>query len=446
MDVSEWLDKETVWYCAVCTHHQTDRTVLAEHDCEYSEPSGSNHVAAVATQSMPDRPAHPDHPTDYVAHTLTTREEQPVRVHLKDEEITIPTAPAPNRGSPPTDTVPCSSFDAVVEFAYIEDGGETLWARFHLPEGEWRRVGLQRHWDHEDADVHGDQRGLELWGSRFDMYDRFDESAYVPPVPDGSPVLTEHDAPGDWPDTPTAPFGSLDLSFYAAYAEDVVDFHNTWEEVKVGEVAAVEPLETLAEWPEEIEYESRVSDWSPPSRHPDIDYDELDPLDQTTDLLDAVFVINRHAKRLSEEGDAAYAQGLGADARAASLRKKALYKTKTVAIHRLVKAAPETVAVRKHTLGGPGVFWLVEFDAGYSFHQPVAAVEDELLNAVCDQSPEEYETTAIDFDASSKTDDLPCSLSTAVARLREDGIEPNDHLDATRVEDYDWGHVLSTEF
>jgi hypothetical protein len=83
----------------------------------------------------------------------------------------------------------------------------------------------------------------------------------------------------------------------------------------------------------------------------------------------------------------------------------------------------------------------------YSFHQPIDAVEPELLQTVTgsdDRSTLPLET--ISFETSSETDLLERSLSDAIGTLRQHDLDPNDHLDATVVEDYDWGYEISTTF
>jgi hypothetical protein len=91
---------------------------------------------------------------DEIAHHLVTNVGSPVRVYLEDGRATIPVEPC-RGGSPPTTTVPLEYFDAVIESAMIEDGGLTLLSMdgLHLPESEWQRTGLERHWRVEDADL-----------------------------------------------------------------------------------------------------------------------------------------------------------------------------------------------------------------------------------------------------------------------------------------------------
>jgi len=52
----------------------------------------------------------------------------------------------------------------------------------------------------------------------------------------------------------------------------------------------------------------------------------------------------------------------------------------------------------------------------------------------------------IDFEASAETDDLDMSLSKAIGILRDHGLEPNEYLDTTSVEDFTVGYAISTTF
>jgi len=298
---------------------------------------------------------------DEIAHTLVTNVGESIRVYLEDGRITVPVEPC-RGGTPVTTTVALDCFDAVVERAAIEDGGLNLFCMdgLHLPESEWRRSGLERHWCADDADLESPffppQRRLEVWASRedalFDAGEPYDFS-HLDGLPEDSPVLTEwaEHATGEYPDRPPVPFERPTLSVDTVRAEGVTDVRG-FDRVEVGRISRVELLDEIDEAPTEPDVEPREVDVSPPSPHPEIDYDALDPLPRSEDLLVALFTINRHAKRLDEQADAAYEHGHGAEARAHALRKRALYRTKTVVLHRLAKSDPDAIRVVRHELDG----------------------------------------------------------------------------------------------
>jgi hypothetical protein len=393
---------------------------------------------------------------DEIAHTLVTNVGEPVRVSLEGGRMTVPTEPC-RGGAPATTTVALDCFDAVVERAAIEDGGLTLFCMdgLHLPGSEWRRSGLERHWWDDDADLESPfftpQRRLEVWASRedalFDAAEPYDFS-HLDDLPEGSPVLTKwaENATDEYPDRPPVPFERPTLSVRAVRAEGVTDVRG-FDRVEVGRIARVDVLDGIGEEPAEPDVEPREVDVSLPSQHPEIDYDALEPLPHSEELLAALFTINRHAKRLGKEANAAYEYGRGAEARAHALRKRALYRTKTVVLHRLAKSDPDAVQVVRHELDGGHELFCLSLDEGYSFHQPLGAVEPALLAATTgNEDRSDLPLDTIDFEASSRTDDLDMSLSRAVAVLRNYDVEPNDYLDATRVEDFTWGSELSTTF
>lgn len=407
---------------------------------------------------------------DTIAHMLVTNVGSPARFFLVDETARIPITPYRDRTGVETTTVPLSSFDAVIERADIDDGGLSLtsFGGIHLPESEWRRIGLEKHWHAEDVDLEAPftdpRRRLELWASREDNLWDVDEPEDPPydhleGIPDDSPLITEWEAQSrdDEPPRPYVSFDRPTLSVYALHAEGAGDPRG-FDRIEVGEIARVDILDAsdLDEWPEDPDIETRGLDvdLTPPPRRPDINYDDLDGLPQTNDILQSIYTINRHAKQLDEQAASAYRADQGAEARAYSLRKRALYRTKTVAIHRLVKADPAAVRIVRHELNGDNETYCLylspvdgDEDREYSFHQPLDAVDPELLRDVTgsdDRSTLPLET--ISFDTTSETDSLERSLSDAISTLRQHDLDPDDYLDATVVEDYDWSYEISTTF
>lgn len=392
---------------------------------------------------------------DEIAHQLVTNVDSPVRIYLEDSTATIPLEPC--RGTTPsTTTVPLEYFDAVIEQASIEDGGLTLFSMdgLHLPESEWSRTGLYRHWRHEDADLADPffppQRKLEIWASREDgLYNATEpyDFSHLDGIPADSPLLLEWKASAteEDPERPPLPFDRPKLSVRAVRAEGVTDVQG-FDRVDVGRIARVEILEAITEQPTNPDIQPREVDFSQPSLHPEIDYEEIDPLPQSKRVLRAVFTINRHAKRLDEEADMAYQCGDGAKARVKALQKRALYRTKTVALHRLGKSEPDSIRVVRHEIDGSYELLCFYF-ADYSFHQPLEAVESELLEATAGSDDRsEIELEEIELEPSSATDSLELSLSEAVEVLRQNGLEPNDYLDSDVVEDFTSGIKISTTF
>lgn len=392
---------------------------------------------------------------DTIAHLLVTNLDEPVRIYLEDGQLTIPTEPC-RGGSPETTTVSIDSFDAIVERAAIEDGGLSLFCMdgLHLPPSEWVRTGLDRHWHADDADLRSPffppRRTLEVWASREDGLHTSEAPytfSHLDGIPSYSPVITEWaaNAPDGYPDRPPVSFDRPTLSVRAIRAEGVTDVRG-FDRIEAGRISRVEPLGSIAEQPTEPDIEPREVDFSAPSRHPEITYEELDPLPQSDELLEAVFTINRHAKRLGAEADTAYQQGDGARARVHAVRKRALYRTKTVAVHRFGTFDPDSIRVARHTLSD-GHELLCFYIGDYSYHQPPAAVEPDFLEAaagVDDRS--ELPAKEITLESSTETATLDRSLSAAISILRDHGIEPNEYLDQRAVKDFTYEFEISTTF
>jgi hypothetical protein len=386
------------------------------------------------------------HP-DKIGHVLSVADGEPVRVYLENGEITAPIEPVKERRGPETATVPCASFDAVVDMVDVADAGETVYARFHLPESEWRRLGLHRHWEKDNAEDWKRERMLEVWLSRFKntSSDEYDSDEYSSPVPSDSPTVTiykEHDFEID---SPPAPFDRPELEFDVATADSVSNYHNARTRRTLGSVKAVEQLESIDEWPEKRDVSPPDGRYEIPPKHPQIDFDGVDPLPIDEDILAAVHAINRHAKRLDGEADRAYEIGEGAEARVKSTQKKALYDSKTVAVHRLTKSDPDSVDLRLHELYEGVEMYCFQFPNDYSFHQPKDAVDDGLLDAV-GWDMDDGVTQEIDFQPSTDVSVLQLSLSEALGILHNHGIDANDHLQTEVVEDYTFGYRMSTTF
>jgi hypothetical protein len=197
---------------------------------------------------------------DAIAHHLVTNVGSPVRVHLKGNLATIPVEPFDGESAPRTEIVPLAYFDAVIEGAEIVDGGLNLFGvnGLHLPESEWRRIGLQKHWRVDSADlqnpVHPPERKLEIWASREEEFyrERPGEPSFdhLEDVPDDSPVVTNwrDQQPSHYPDKPPVAFSSPTLTIDTLTAEGVTDTAGL-NRVEFATVEGIEILDDIAEWP-----------------------------------------------------------------------------------------------------------------------------------------------------------------------------------------------------
>jgi len=448
------VETESMFYCPKCGRTAATVDTLESHECVSLESANTRLQSLFPTSengdSSPSESSAPSlsHP-DVVANRLLENEGDPVRIHLKDAELTIPTEPYQS-GTPETETVPARAFDAVVDRCYNEDAGLSISGRLHLPESEWERLGLGKHWEAEDAQTAGHQRHLELWASREKSMESsgYKEDLYrVPPsVGDDAPILEpyrEYEDNERVPDSPISPLEPTKLTLWVAHAQGSSDGRGL-DRLDVGRIARVEPLPELDEEPEQRE-ETRDSGESPPSsqsRYPTIDYDDMEPLPATDEVLDALYTINRVAKRHGEQGDEAYRRNDGALAKVHSVKKHALYDAKTIALHRLAAPHPDSLTLTRHKLNDDHDHWLFDFGTR-SFHQPARAVANELLEDYGFDTEDE-DATSIEYDSNPGSRDLPLSVEEALGHLLEYGIDANEYLSQTSVAEYEWGFVQAT--
>jgi hypothetical protein len=154
--------------------------------------------------------------------------------------------------------------------------------------------------------------------------------------------------------------------------------------------------------------------------------------------LEALYNINKHAKRYGRRADEDYRVGKGAGAKSNSLKKKALYGAKSVVIKKLVASAGETdrlLGVESHTIDGQPFlcFYFVDENGfEWSFHQPEAEVAPGQLPedvGIDECDPEEFD----DFASSESKDRSKLSLKASLLHLESVGVNANDHLEQTHV-------------
>lgn len=148
---------------------------------------------------------------------------------------------------------------------------------------------------------------------------------------------------------------------------------------------------------------------------------------QVTDqTYEALYNINKHAKRYAKKADESYRNGKKTTARKNSVRKQALYDLKSEVLSRI---KPQADAVEVHQINGQKFYCF--YFADWSFHTPL----DELL-----VNPEtiDDEKTLSDFEKDDSKERSDMSLKAALLHLEETFDESaNDHLEQKRVS---YGH------
>ncbi|MFB6185431.1 MAG: hypothetical protein ABEI86_01000, partial [Halobacteriaceae archaeon] len=136
--------------------------------------------------------------------------------------------------------------------------------------------------------------------------------------------------------------------------------------------------------------------------------------------LEALYQLNIEAKRYADAAENAYSNGLKANARLYSLRKKALYGLKRAILGTLVEDGCIRTA-RCHEIDGKPYYCL--YVGEFSFHTPKDEWENPPLN--CSPSPSKT-LDSFDSDPNNRSDNL--SEREALKRLTEEFETPNNYL------------------
>lgn len=145
--------------------------------------------------------------------------------------------------------------------------------------------------------------------------------------------------------------------------------------------------------------------------------------------LEAVYNLNKHAKKYARLADENYRRGKGATARANSLKKKALYSVKDAALKEILRGQ-EPDRVERHMIDGTP-FWCFYYGE-WSFHLPADRVDHgpfRQLPGLC------ADTAALeDFESAEEKEHSDLSLKACLLHLEVCGINANDHLEETHVQ------------
>lgn len=142
--------------------------------------------------------------------------------------------------------------------------------------------------------------------------------------------------------------------------------------------------------------------------------------------LEALYNLNKHARKYADLAAENYRRGKGGTARSNSLKKKALYGLKSAVLQELVEAAPEAIErVERHVIDGRPFYCLI-FGA-WSFHTPVEEWDGPELSIEDTSDLDDFEKVA----EKARSD---MALKDALLHIqRSVGISANDFLEETHV-------------
>lgn len=144
------------------------------------------------------------------------------------------------------------------------------------------------------------------------------------------------------------------------------------------------------------------------------------------EVLESLYVVNKHAKKYAEQGTENYRRGKKTTAKANSNKKKALYRLKEEVLDRI---QDDVERIERHMIDG-SEFYCLFFD-DFSFHVPVHqySVDGDLV--------EEGVRELDDFEKSSEKEHSDKSLKESLLLLESRyGLNANDYLPEKKLS---WG-------
>lgn len=143
------------------------------------------------------------------------------------------------------------------------------------------------------------------------------------------------------------------------------------------------------------------------------------------DLLEALYNLNKHARRYADLAAENYQRDKGATAKANSIKKSALYDLKDVVLHRLHREC-WVDRVERHVIDDRMYLFFVI--GGWGFHLPADAWSGESLEVADTREVE-------GFKKGSKKERSDMSLKASLLLVqRELGLSANDHLEQRTVQ------------
>jgi hypothetical protein len=145
------------------------------------------------------------------------------------------------------------------------------------------------------------------------------------------------------------------------------------------------------------------------------------------ELMSSLYVVNKHAKQYAEQATKNYQMGKGATAKQNSVRKKSLYKVKSLILEDLTE---QTTDIQIHKIDNQLYYCFIFED--YSFHSPISEHSFSLEKDVEELSG--FETSA------EKT--ISRSLKESLLYITtHTTYNPNDYLEQEYVS-YPSGHYF----
>jgi len=445
----DYIARETTEVrCEICGQIEESKQDFVGVPCSHSDKHayealdiGDGRCVSV-TEELPSETPRLDDVPDKIAETLIDTDHPYVRIDVLGGTLSVPA----EAYTATTHDVQINSFYAYLHDATEEDRGGSFMGLLKISERVAKHLQID--------DVGEDKEPLtsiDIWASRPELALGNELNGYREAP--SAQVLSALGLSNEGPyghhlqeaiedGHPVSPLNPLALQIHYPTSEPSPRLyrshtytHSRYVTESIGQIASSEPV-SRCDVPDYaiVDEEPEQSGPEPPymspfASHPTIGWDTLDPLEPTETIIDALYTINKYAKKEAKNGTDCYRSGEKARAKVHSVRKTALYAVKSIAIHRLVKTDPDNVTVTKHKIDGDE-FWCFCFEVlGQSFHQPVEAVVSDAIDALAhsDGTVESEDVSEIELE-SAVPDDLP-DLKSALETLAADyGIDANDYL------------------
>ncbi|WP_133412167.1 hypothetical protein [Halalkaliarchaeum desulfuricum] len=448
--------------CEICGRIEESEEGLVGVPCSHGEKHvdealdiGDGGCVSVTEVLSSETPRLDDVP-DNIAETLIETDHSYVRIDILGGALSVPAEAYTST----THDVQLNSFYAYLRDATEEDGGGSFMGLLKISEQMARHLQIDNVGEDKEP-----LTSIDIWTSRPELA-LGDELKGYRDAPK-TQVLSALGLSDDGPyihhleeaikeGHPVSPLNPPKLQIHYPTSEPSprsyrshTYTHSRYVTESIGQIAGVEPL-SRSEVPDYsiVDEEPEKKGPEPPyispfASHPTIGWDTLESLEPTETIIDALYTINKYAKEEAENGTKCYKSGEKARAKVHSVRKTALYAVKSIAIHRLVKADPDNVTVKKHEIDG-NEFWCFCFEAfGQSFHQPVEAVVSDAIDTIANSDGTVESDDAAEIELKSDIPGNLADLESALETLATDhGIDANDYLTQHRVTE-STGHLPS---
>jgi len=155
---------------------------------------------------------------------------------------------------------------------------------------------------------------------------------------------------------------------------------------------------------------------------------EYTPKDVDETTLESLYNINKHAKKYANRAEEYYHSGDGANAKANSLKKKALYGLKAAILETLYRD-DKVDSIDLHKIDGKR-YWCM-YIGSWSYHSPINELPINESEDIVSEEAKQID----DFNHSTEKERSDISLKASLLHLEDEfGFSANEYLEQTHVQ------------